>query len=161
MPYEQLEHTSDVMLHCWADELSSVLEDSVRALFSILVPDLSAVTINESLTFDVEATGVDLAQLLYHVLDEFLYSYGATYTITAEVRVFEVRPCSDEDCSPFIARARGWGGRYDPIVHAGGTEVKAVTMHNLSLEHRMRREGESNAEGHDTPCWHATFVLDI
>eukprot|EP00760_Papus_ankaliazontas_P035753 PhM_4_TR8004/c0_g1_i3/m.57676 len=158
MPFEHIPHTADVMFHVWASTLESCLEDCVMAFTSVLVDDPSTVNIDNDMTIDVTARGRDLEDALYHLLDEFLFAYGSTYVVCSMVRVFEVKSIIDNANTTEI-HARAWGEKYDQERHAGGTEIKAVTKHDLMI--RRGIPGAESGEDKNDTDWHATFVLDI
>eukprot|EP00759_Apiculatamorpha_spiralis_P052437 PhF_6_TR5710/c1_g1_i1/m.8415 len=135
MPYEHIPHTADVMFHVWNPSLSDLFEECITAFTSVLVGDVKLIQVDETKTFDIDVSGKDLSHVLYHVLDECVYAYGSTYTVIGDIRVFDVVVADDDDGTCHV-KARAWGERYDPSRHAGGTEVKAMTFHNLTVEKR-------------------------
>merc|ERR1712061_524430 len=78
-------------------------------------------------TVEVEASGHDLLDLLYHLLDEFLFSFGSEFVICRRVEITEL------DFNKLLVRARGFGEKFDLQKHPQGTEIKAITMHQMKI----------------------------
>merc|ERR1712014_57626 len=78
-------------------------------------------------SYDVEAKGHDMLDLLYHLLDEFLFRFGTDFIVCRHVVILEL------DEAGFCVRARGYGERFDLSKHPQGTEVKAITMHQMKI----------------------------
>merc|ERR1712190_488240 len=112
---------------------------------------------------EVEASGHDMLDMLYHLLDEFLFTFGTTFVMCRRVEILSF----DQD--NLKIRARGFGERFDLSKHPQGTEVKAITMHQMkvltpntltceegSLPRRQSKmEGGEQKEGFPFEC----FVL--
>lgn len=122
--FEYMDHTADVILHTWGRTLSEAFSQVCVAFFSYMT-ELKSVELVS--TVEVEAKGKDMLDLLYHLLDEFLFVYGSTYTICRRVQILEF------DERQFRVRARGFGERFDLKKHPQGTEIKAITMHQMKI----------------------------
>ncbi|CAK9097722.1 Protein archease (Protein ZBTB8OS) (Zinc finger and BTB domain-containing opposite strand protein 8) [Durusdinium trenchii] len=121
--YEYLDHTADVILHSWGKTLSQAFEQCCVCFFSYLT-DLDTVSMVTSV--DIQATGHDLTDLLYHLLDEFLFNFSTEFIICRRVEV-------DLDEANLRATARGYGEKFDLQKHPQGTEIKAITMHQMKI----------------------------
>jgi len=122
--YEYMDHTADVILHSWGVTMKEALAQVCVAFFSYLTdPDKVEMT----RMAEVEAKGHDILDMVYHLLDEFLFVYGSEYLICRRVEILEL----DED--NYRIRARGWGERFDLSRHTQGTEIKAITMHQMKI----------------------------
>lgn len=123
--FEYLDHTADVILHSWGKSMKVAWEQVVVAFFNHMT-DLDKVELVHEV--EVEATGHDILDLLFHLLDEFLFVYGSDYIICrrVEITTFDVT-------GPFRVRARGIGEKFDIQKHNQGTEIKAITMHQMKI----------------------------
>ncbi|CDW54668.1 protein archease [Trichuris trichiura] len=123
--YEYLDHTADVQLHAWGDDLKEAFEQVGVSMFNYMT-DLK--NVDAMYTYDVEAIGDDMISLLYHFLDEWLYAFSAEpFFVPKAIRVLEF------DKQQFFIRARGWGESFDLSKHTQGTEVKAITYSNMQV----------------------------
>jgi len=123
--YEYLDHTADVQLHAWGDDLKEAFEQVATAMFGYMT-ELSTVDIAR--TVEVTAEGDDMIGLLFHFLDEFLFLMcDDPYFIVKEVEILEF------DKDNFKIRAVGRGEEFDLNKHPQGTEVKAITYSNMQV----------------------------
>lgn len=122
--YEYMDHTADVILHSWGSSLREAMEQCCVCFFSYMT-ELD--TVDVTTTVEVEASGHDILDLLYHLLDEFLFSFGTEFVVCRRVRLLEL----DEE--RFTAKAQGFGERFDLKKHPQGTEIKAITMHQIKV----------------------------
>lgn len=144
--YEYLDHTADVILHSWGKTLEEAFEQCCVCFFSYLT-DLDTVSMLSSV--EVQTTGHDLTDLLYHLLDEFLFSFSTEFVVCRRVEVFEL------DTENLKVSARGYGEKFDLQKHPQGTEIKAITMHqmkvltptNVTTEEGTMLRVESSMEG--------------
>ncbi len=137
MPFETFEHTADLGLRIWADNLNALFADAGRALFSLIVPDRDSVRPTESFSFELADEEIEL--LLFDWLNELLYTYEVRHLLLAD---FEVRVRKDG----LTATARG--ETVEPQRHILDHEVKAITYHGLKLERQAN-------------LWRAEVIVDI
>jgi len=161
--YEYMDHTADVILHSWGQSLSEALAQACVCFFSCMT-DLKTVDLKTS--FEVESSGRDILDMLYHLLDEFLYKFGTEFIVCRRVEILEL----DEDV--FRVRARGVGERFDLGKHPQGTEIKAITMHQMKVltantlicedgsvpRRQSEMEGGAQKEGFPFECY---VLVDI
>jgi len=137
MSYETFEHTADLGLRVWADDLNTLFADAARGLFSIIATDLDSIRPSQSVSIAVEGNVSEL--LLFDWLNELLYIYEVRRLLLCR---FEV----EVGTSGLVATA--WGEPIDPARHALDHEVKAITYHGLKLEQQGGR-------------WLAEVIVDI
>jgi SHS2 domain-containing protein len=85
-PFNQcsdLDHTADVQLHAWGDDLKEAFEQCAMAMFGYMT-EIDYVEMVE--TQAIEAEGDDLVGLLYHFLDEWLFLFSAEPFFIPRVR---------------------------------------------------------------------------
>lgn len=121
-PFEILEHTADIGLGARGRTLQELFENAARGLLEILGAAAREGSDHDEIAVEADDSGA----LLVHFLDELIYlvdGRGARIAGTA-VR-FE---------GPTRLRARvTWTPSEEPVP---GTELKAATFHQLSVEER-------------------------
>ncbi|KXJ07097.1 protein archease [Exaiptasia diaphana] len=135
--YEYLDHTADVQLHAWGDDLKEAFEQVAVSMFGYMT-ELETVDIAREEI--IEAEGEDMLSLLFHFLDESLFLMCADpYFIVKEVEITEF------DRENFKIKAIERGEEFDLKKHPQGTEVKAITYSNMQI--------------HDNDKKHEVFVI--
>jgi len=134
-----VEHTADVKFHAAGETLDEAFASAALALFETMV-DTSQVRPSTSVQLELEAE--DVEELLYDFLHELLFAFDADGMVFSK---FDVS----------IWHGVGWklscecaGEHFEPLRHAPRTEVKAITLHELSVK--------STTDGYEL-----TVVLDI
>merc|ERR1712151_1058940 len=122
--YEYMDHTADVILHSWGTSLNEAIGQVCVSFFSYMT-EISELNLESS--FEVEGKGHDILDMLYHLLDEFLFHFGTEFIMCRRVEVVEF------DQANFRIRARGFGEKFDLSKHKQGTEIKAITMHQMKI----------------------------
>jgi SHS2 domain-containing protein len=116
--WQEVDHTADLALHVWADNLRDLFATAARGMFS-LVADIETVPLERAITIMLEAK--DSEMLLVDWLNELLYwneVEGVTFTI------FEFN-----QLLPTYLHAVVRGGPTPGY----GKYVKAATFHNLAI----------------------------
>lgn len=137
--FEYLDHTADVIIHAWGVSLSAAFENAGKALFHYMT-DTDRVEPRERRT--VQASGGDLEDLLFHFMDELLFLYGSEYFVACNIDV--TRLDAANGCLSCEVR----GEVFDRSKHSQGTEVKAITMHEMKVwqKREAAADGEANGE---------------
>ncbi|CAD5209459.1 unnamed protein product [Bursaphelenchus xylophilus] len=124
MPFEFLDHTSDVQIHSWGVSFTEALEQQILGMYSYMADGLTSV--DGTYSMDFEATGEDRASLVLRIMSECLYYFTSEpFFVAKSVRVIYQ---SDEKIQ---VRAEGESFTLDK--HQPGTEVKAITYSNLQI----------------------------
>jgi len=143
MSYRYLEDiaTADVAFEATGADLPDVFRSAAAAAMGVMVEDLA--TIRPQTEVSVEFSGADLDMLLFDLLNELVY-YKDAKGLLLVVGSISV------DCGQkaYALKATLKGEKIDRARHRLKADVKAVTLHRLSLV----RVG---------PLWRATVVLDI
>jgi SHS2 domain-containing protein len=137
-PWEEISHTADVGIAARGDTPEEALARLVLAL-GALVAGGGAVAPDREAELTVRE-GADLAQTAVAVLREVLYGIATRGAIPCACEVLCLRPGE--------ARIRIATGPRDPVLHAEGADVKAVTFHQARLEP-------------DGGGWRAQVILDV
>ena len=123
--YEYLDHTADVQLHSWGDNLREAFENVCLAMFGYMT-EIDTVEMKDCYT--VEAEGDDLEGLLFHFLDEWLFAFSAEpFFIPRKIVITEF----DEES--FKIKSKGYGEEFSLEKHPQGTEVKAITYSAMQI----------------------------
>lgn len=140
--FEYLDHTADVILHSWGSSLQDAMEQVCVCFFSYMT-ELD--TVECTTTVEVEAQGHDLVDMLYHLLDEFLFSFGTEFIVCRRIEIVAL----DLDKETPSVKAIGHGERFDLKKHPQGTEIKAITMHQMKVltpDHVISQDGQHPRE---------------
>jgi SHS2 domain-containing protein len=122
-PFEILEHPADVGFRAWGRTREELFENAALALFS-LGCELAAVEEKETRT--IQVTGADLEMVLYAWLAELLaVSEGERIVFRRAVVAFD---------GARGLRGTAYGEALDHCRHHSGTQIKAVTFHQLYVE---------------------------
>jgi len=125
---ETFEHTADVGLSAWGDDLGELLAALAEGLIDV-VCDRSAVRGRQTRPLTVEAQ--DREALAVDFLSQVLYAFDADGFLTHRARVVAVAGGAAGE--PARISAELSGEPYDPGRHEIRTEVKAVTYHQLRI----------------------------
>ena len=131
--YEYLDHTADVQLHAWGDNLKEAFEQCATAMFGYMTTDYSRVEMTDTQEIEVESD--DMQNMLYHFLDEWLYVFSAEPFFIP--RVVEI---TEFDLENFKIKCKGYGEEFDISKHPQGTEVKAITYSNMQIYDNDKHE---------------------
>eukprot|EP00056_Hartaetosiga_gracilis_P022014 m.27679 g.27679 ORF g.27679 m.27679 type:complete len:172 (+) comp9393_c0_seq3:67-582(+) len=131
-------------VHSWGDTLEESFEQAVVAMFGYMT-ELDKVEEDESKMEEFEVTGKDLPELLFNLLDEFLFRFSAeNFLICKRVEIVALKEAKD-GCSITV---RGYGETFDLAKHPQGTEIKAITYSNMQIHN-------------DKPTHDVYVILDI
>ena len=135
-PFEIIDHTADVGLVARGATLEELFANAARGMLAI-IGDVDKVEARQ--TRQVHAEAADPAGLLAAFLSELLYLLDVEQFVTRDVEV--------ESVAETAVRATLHG---EPIAphHDLHTEIKAVTHHELTVEHTEHG-------------WRATVLFDI
>ncbi|MBI3928973.1 MAG: archease [Armatimonadetes bacterium] len=136
--HRMLEHTADIAVEIWAEDLPGLFSQAARALLEIMLEEGE---VRPARTRHVEVKGVDLPDVLVGWLSELLL------LLESEGLVFSGYQVEQVDEHRLSATVQG--ERLDPERHGLGREVKAITYHTLELE--QQEDG----------TWRAHVVFDL
>jgi SHS2 domain-containing protein len=144
MPYRFIpeEATADVAFEATGRSLEEVFQAAAAATLAVMVDNPEAVGEQERRSINLEAMVLDL--LLFDLLQQLVYYKDADRLLLRIVCV-EIEQI---DNKKWRLTASAAGDRIDPERHHLGADVKAVTLHEFSLEHSDKE-------------WRAHVILDI
>jgi SHS2 domain-containing protein len=123
-PYQDLSHTADLGVVVEGASAEEALSRLVLALGAVLAGSGALEAVREE-TFAVPVRG-DLARGAVDLLRELLYRFATERIIPCTCEVLRLDGEAVEASIGF--------GRWDPVRHADGADVKAVTFHAARLE---------------------------
>lgn len=130
--YEFLDHTADVQIHAWGEDLREAFENAAIAM-TAYITDIDNVEIKTKEIVSVEAE--DLSGLLYRFLDEVLYLFNADpYLLSKRVRILDFQTGEE-----FKIRAECYGEAFSMDKHIQGTEIKAITYSAMKIHNEDDR----------------------
>ncbi|EDR29512.1 hypothetical protein, conserved [Entamoeba dispar SAW760] len=144
MSFEYLDHPADVILHSWGKNIIEAFENAAAGMFNFM-SDLTRVEEKEIKTISIDATSYEEA--LVKFLDSWLCVFSSDLFIGKSFKC-EVFDDNDEEhihieCKGFVVMLRKIVfyntnqyriGEYFIIgKHQQGTEIKAITWHNLEI----------------------------
>jgi SHS2 domain-containing protein len=142
-PYRYLEEiaTADVAFEAWGATTEETFLAAADATLNTMVEEIGTVAPREHREISIAADALDL--LLFDLLQELVYHKDAGRLL---LRVRDLR--IEESGSGYRLKADAVGETIDPARHTLLADVKAVTLHRLSVE--------------KTPSgWRAVVVLDV
>ena len=143
MPYQYVEDapTADVGFVASGRTLEQCLQAAADATLAVMLDNPESLQPTERRALHVEGDAVDLA--LLKLLEELIY-YKDTERLFLRVSDVHVR----QRDARWVIDAQAEGETIDPSRHHLSGDVKAVTLHRLSVR--------------DTPAgWEASVVLDV
>ena len=120
--FEILDHTADVGIVAYGDDLSHAFANAARALFS-LITELDDV--KEIVHRDIELITPDQESLLLEWLNELIYLFDTDKIVLKRFNISELNNTQ--------LKARSYGEKVDSIRHRLKTGVKATTYHMLKI----------------------------
>ena len=121
--FEIIDHTADVGVVAYGDNISQAFSNAARALFS-LITELDSVA--EVVYQDIELRATDEESLLVEWLNELIYLFDTENIV---FKRFDVTVLPN-----VRLRARCYGEKVDSLRHRLKTGVKAATYHMLRVE---------------------------
>jgi SHS2 domain-containing protein len=143
MQYRFLEDvaTADIAFEATGATLGEVFTAAAEATLNVMIEELETVRPQEERPISLADTSLEM--LLFNFLQEIIYYKDAGQLL---LRINDCRVI--ETGGEFRASAVGRGERLDPQKHQQRVDVKAVTLHQFSLD--------------KTDCgWRAHVILDI
>ncbi|MBO3800651.1 MAG: archease [Candidatus Brockarchaeota archaeon] len=124
--YDYPEHTSDVYVQAYGSNLEEAFENAALGLTGVIT-DISLIRPEQTVVEIVEAE--DIQMLLYKWLEAILIRLDADQMVFSE---FKVKIEKEEN--NYILRATMRGEKFKQGYHTSGTQVKAVTLHDMEIE---------------------------
>ena len=143
MPYQYLEEigTADIAFEATGRDLAELFSEAADATTNVMIDNIEAIQPRE--TRQIELSNDKLDMLLFDLLQELIFLKDSE-RLLLRMRVVQI----DQKDEMYFIRATAEGEPLDAERHHQRADVKAVTLHNFSVE---QTEGG----------WKARVLLDI
>ena len=143
MPYRYLEEigTADIAFEATGRDLPELFRDAADATTNVMVDNIEAIQSRQ--TRRIELSNDKLDMLLFDLLQELIFLKDAE-RLLLRIRKVQI----DHRDKMYLVRATAEGETLDPERHHQRADVKAVTLHNFTVE---QTDGG----------WKARVLLDI
>ena len=143
MPYHYLEEigTADIAFEATGRDLPELFSDASDATMNVMIDNLDAIEPRE--TRHIELSNDEIDMLLFDFLQELIY-YKDAERLLLRVRHAQI----DAQDEKYFLKAKAAGEPLDAARHHQRADVKAVTLHDFSVE---KKNGS----------WRARVLLDI
>jgi len=121
--FEIINHTADVGIIAYGDDIKQAFANAARALFS-LITELESV--EEVLHRDIELTATDQESLLVEWLNQLIYLFDVENIVFKRFDIIQLNHTQ--------LKARIYGEKVDRAKHKIKTGVKATTYHMLKVD---------------------------
>jgi SHS2 domain-containing protein len=135
--FEILNHTADIGIIAYGEDISSVFINTAKGLFSLIIDPQEVSTKKHR---DITVTAPDREALLVNWLNELIYLVDAEEVLFKEFDIIQITETK--------LQAKCYGEKINSKKHHLQREVKAATYHQLKIE--------QTAEG-----WRAQVIFDI
>ena len=135
--YEVLDHTADMGLIVYGEDLKSLFENAGEAFFH-LITDLRKVKRRIERRIHIE--GESLERLMVDWLNELLYLHDVENLL---FKAFKIESVGEDGLRGIVK-----GERFQEGIHVIKTEVKAVTYHQIEVQQK-------------NGGWRAQIILDL
>lgn len=135
--FEILNHTADIGIIAYGEDISSVFINTAKGLFSLIIDPQEVSTKKHR---DITVTAPDREALLVNWLNELIYLVDAEEVLFKEFDIIQITETK--------LQAKCYGEKINSKKHHLQREVKAATYHQLKVEKTM--------EG-----WRAQVIFDI
>ncbi len=125
-PYEYLEHTADMGLRVFGEELRTLFTNAAHALFETIAV---LETIDESKCVRIDVTAASVDELFVAWLDELNFRHETEELFFKRARVHQ--------CCETRVSAEVYGEPANFEKHQVYTEIKSVTYHQLRVEQKQ------------------------
>ena len=127
--FEFLEHTADVYIVAYGEDLPTTFENAAKAMFEVMT-DTSKVS--PKVKRFVSVDGFDLFSLLYSWLEELIYIFEVEHLFLSKFKVLEIVGADDG----YMLNGEVYGEPVDVKRHIIKIGVKAVTYSQMEIVDR-------------------------
>ena len=135
--YEVIDHTADVGIHVFGDDLKDLFQNAAMALMDQLVETEDLVARQER---HLKISGNDLPDLMVNWLSEILYQWAEAEILVQSVQIESI---TQNNLSSHL-----WVDPFSPERHVLKSEIKAITYHQVRVFKTASR-------------WEAEVIFDV
>ena len=118
-----------MILHGIGSTFKGALEQCALATFNVFTP-LEGIENRAKREVEVTVEGTDKKDLIYTVLDELLFIFCTEFFVAKNADITEMTVGDDDSV---LVKLVLYGETFVLGKHEQGTEIKAITMHNMSF----------------------------
>lgn len=124
--FELLEHTADVYVAAYGNNLEEAFENAAYATFEAMT---ETEKVEPKFEDNVEVEGYDEQALLYNWLEALLVKFEITENLYSKFKISKIEKTSEG----FKLSARIWGEPFNSEKHPQKVGIKAVTYHQMEI----------------------------
>ena len=128
--YRFLDHTADVKVEAWGENLEETFKNASKAFYDII---LDVQSVEKKVSREFKVRGFDLKSLLFNWIDKLILLFEIESLV---FRDFDMNIFQND--SGYRLTAIGYGEEYDRKKHGYKVHVKAITYHEMEI--RMENE---------------------
>jgi len=125
--FEFLEHTADIYIAAYGENIAEAFENAARAMFETMTNIDSVSPESKEI---VEVKGKDKMELLYNWLEELLIRFDVYGKLYSKFDIKEISNTPDG----YVLKAIIYGEPFNPSKHVQKVGVKAVTYHRMEIK---------------------------
>ena len=125
--FEFLEHTADIYIAAYGENIAEAFENAARAMFETMTNIDSVSPESKEI---VEVKGKDKMELLYNWLEELLIRFDVYGKLYSKFDIKEISNTPDG----YVLKAIIYGETFNPSKHVQKVGVKAVTYHRMEIK---------------------------
>ncbi|MFZ7111878.1 MAG: archease [Desulfatiglandales bacterium] len=135
--YKILDHTADLAIRIFGKDLVGLYENAGNSLVHLM---LSGKFPGRGTPLQISLSAQDLPDLMVRWLNEILYLIEGERLVVTDLKVRSVTPRQIEATVNTVP--------FDPEIHEGLTEIKAVTYHQIEVAEKGNH-------------WEARVIMDV
>lgn len=124
--FEFLEHTADVYIAAYGNNLKEAFENAALASFETMT---ETEKVEPKIEDGIKVEGYDEYALLYNWLEALLINFETTENLYSKFRIFKIEKMPNG----FKLSAKIWGEPFNPEKHPQKVGIKAVTYHQMEI----------------------------
>jgi SHS2 domain-containing protein len=125
-PFRFLEHTADVYIEAYGDNLKGAFENAAFATMEVMT---DAERVEPKIEDNVEVEAHDEYALLYNWIEELLIRFETTGNLYSRFKIQSI----EETPHGLRLKAKIWGEPFDKERHPSKVGVKAITYHRMEI----------------------------
>lgn len=129
--FEFLEHTADVYIAAYGEDLSEAFENAALAMFETMT---NTADVEPKIEEGIEVEGDDEQALLYNWLEELLVRFEVENMLYSKFKVLSIEKGAN---GKFRLKAKAYGEPFNPDKHRQKVGIKAVTYHRMEIEKKQ------------------------
>jgi SHS2 domain-containing protein len=130
--FEFLEHTADVYVVAYGNDLEEAFENAAYATFEAMT---ETEKVEPKIEDNIEVEGHDEYALLYNWLEALLIKFEMTENLYSKFKISKI----EKTRKGFKLKARIWGESFNPQKHPQKVGIKAVTYHQMEILKKPKR----------------------